>query len=166
MIISIGLRNTILAKREYGHLQSTVIATSKICVNSTTYPMKCVVVVLDRNFEALIPKSTRPKCSGTMQTDPRIVSFIRQVQTEHPHLGSTKLSILLDVFCHDHRLATLSLSTIGELIRHDPNYRRLAGKLPRPAANIGQNARGLPMRCCRKSRGILSWIQLSASIPA
>lgn len=86
---------------------------------------------LDRaqgQLDALIPKSTRPQRSRTMQTDPRVVMFIRQLRGAHPHLGKDKIKPLLDSFCRQNDLATLSVSTIGKVIRRDPNYRRPAGR--------------------------------------
>src|SRR5574341_483048 len=50
-------------------------------------------------LESLIPQSTRPKHPRRMQTDPRVVAFLRQLREAHPHLGKEKLKPLLDAYC-------------------------------------------------------------------
>jgi transposase InsO family protein len=69
------------------------------------------------HLRALTPKSTRPKHTRTMQTDWRIVQFIRQLREAHPGLGKEKIKPLLDGYCREHGLQTISVSTIGKVIR-------------------------------------------------
>ncbi len=84
-------------------------------------------------LQALRPQSTRPKHSRRMQTDPRIVSFLRKQREQHPHLGKEKLKPLLEVYCRQLGIPSLASSTIGKVIQrnqlfpqpgkvyHDPN---------------------------------------------
>ena len=52
-----------------------------------------------------------------MQTDWRIVQFIRTLREQHPGLGKEKVKPLLDGYCREQGLKTLSVSTIGKIIR-------------------------------------------------
>lgn len=84
-------------------------------------------------LQALQPRSTRPKRTRRMQTDPRLVSFLRQQRELHPHLGKEKLKPLLDAYCRQLGIPSLAVSTIGKVIQrnqlfpkpgkvyHDPN---------------------------------------------
>ncbi len=69
------------------------------------------------HLTGLSPKSTRPKHVRAMQTDWRIVQFIREVREQHPGLGQEKIKPLLDAFCREQGLNTISVSTIGKVIR-------------------------------------------------
>ena len=84
-------------------------------------------------LQALRPQSTRPQHVRRMTTDPRLVTFIREVREAHPHLGKEKIKPLLDAYCQKLGMASLAVSTIGKVIRrnqffskqgkvyHDPN---------------------------------------------
>ncbi len=84
-------------------------------------------------LQALRPRSTRPKQTRRMQTDPRIVRFVREQREAHPHLGKEKLKPLLEVYCRELGIPSLAVSTIGKVIKrnhlfprpgkiyHDPN---------------------------------------------
>ncbi len=69
------------------------------------------------HLAGLSPKSTRPKHVRSMQTDWRLVQFIREVREQHPGLGKEKIKPLLDEYCRAQGLQTISVSTIGKLIR-------------------------------------------------
>jgi putative transposase len=68
-----------------------------------------------------------------MTTDPRLVTFIREVREAHPHLGKEKIKPLLDAHCRTLGIPSLAVSTIGKVIHrnqlfpkpgkvyHDPN---------------------------------------------
>lgn len=76
---------------------------------------------------ALIPKSTRPKRTRQMQTDPQLVAFIQKVREEHPRLGKEKIKPLLDHYCQAERLKLIAISTIGKII-----HRKQLFHQPRP----------------------------------
>ncbi len=84
---------------------------------------------------ALRTHSTRPRRVRRMTTEPQILSFLRQLRQEHPHLGKEKIKPLLDQHCQKLGIASLAVSTIGKIIRrqhlfferktplyHDPNW--------------------------------------------
>src|SRR5574340_1209997 len=68
-------------------------------------------------LESLIPGSTRPKQVRRMTTDSRLVAFIRNLRENHPHLGKEKIKPLLDQYCQTLGLPSLSVSTIGKVIK-------------------------------------------------
>lgn len=69
------------------------------------------------HLQALTPQSTRPQHTRSMQTDWRIVQFIRPVREEHPGLGKEKIKPLLDAYCREQGLRTIAVSTIGKVIQ-------------------------------------------------
>jgi transposase InsO family protein len=72
-----------------------------------------------RCLDSLIPDSTIPKRKRVMNTDSRIISFIKQIRVDHPHLGKEKIKPLLDRYCKQEQILTISESTIGKIIiRH------------------------------------------------
>jgi hypothetical protein len=66
---------------------------------------------------SLIPYSRSPKNKRRMIVDPRIISYIRILRTNHPHLGKEKIKPLLDQFCLENNLRIISVSTIGKIIK-------------------------------------------------
>ena len=72
---------------------------------------------------SLIPKSRKPKRLRKMMVDPEIISFIRKTREEHPRIGKEKLKPLLDKYCKERNIKTISISTIGRIIkRYDMRY--------------------------------------------
>lgn len=94
-------------------------------------------------LESLIPRSTRPEHTRRMQTDPRIVAFLRQLREAHPHLGKEKLKPLLDAHCRTIGIPSLANSTIGKVIKR---YRLQGAKGGRayhdPGSHFAQKNRG------------------------
>lgn len=73
--------------------------------------------------EALTPQSTRPHKTRRMETDPRVVDFIRGFRRRYPRLGKAKLKPLLDEYCRKEGIPTLAEATIGKVIkRHHLNF--------------------------------------------
>ena len=66
---------------------------------------------------ALIPYSRSPKHKRVMLTDHRIISYIRTLREDHPHLGKEKIKPFLDRFCQENDLKSVSVSTIGKVIK-------------------------------------------------
>jgi len=87
---------------------------------------------------ALAPDSTRPRRVRRMQSDTRIVEFIREYRRKYGRLGKEKLKVLLDTYCAETGIPSVSESTIGKIIKrnryffqvktgrvyHDPNIKR------------------------------------------
>ena len=80
-------------------------------------------------LSALVPYSTRPHHTRAPLTDSRIVEWIRKERQAHPGIGKEKLKPDLDEYCHSIGIPSVSVSTIGNIIkRHHffyqkPNYR-------------------------------------------
>jgi transposase InsO family protein len=72
---------------------------------------------------SLMPKSRKPKRLRKMIVDPEIISFIRRTREEHPGIGKEKIKPLLDKYCKERNIKTMSISTIGRIIkRYDMRY--------------------------------------------
>lgn len=65
---------------------------------------------------ALIPLSRSPKHKRMMLIDPKIISYIKTLRSDHPHLGKEKIKPFLNRFCEENNLAIISVSTIGKII--------------------------------------------------
>lgn len=87
---------------------------------------------------ALAPDSTRPRRVRRMQSDERIVEFIREYRRKYGRFGKEKLKVLLDTYCAERDIPSVSESTIGKIIKrhkfffqgrtgrvyHDPDRKR------------------------------------------
>lgn len=67
-------------------------------------------------LSSLVPLSTRPRRTREMVTDPRVVDFIKETREKHPRLGKEKIKPLLDDYCQEIGIPTISESTIGKVI--------------------------------------------------
>ena len=52
-----------------------------------------------------------------METHPQVVAFIAQLREDHHRLGKEKIKPLLDAFCREEGVPTISTSTIGNVIK-------------------------------------------------
>ena len=91
-------------------------------------------------LEALVPVSTKPYRVRTMTVDTRIIDFIRSYRRKYGRIGKEKLKPLLDVYCKEIGISTISESKIGKIIKrhkfffqgspgrvyHDPNRKQPA----------------------------------------
>lgn len=67
--------------------------------------------------------STRPKNVRKRDVNHKIITEIRRLRTEVcPNLGKDKIKILLDPFCKENKLETISASTIGRIIKEKQIY--------------------------------------------
>ena len=92
----------------------------------------------DGRIEALAPQSTKPYRVQRMQSDHRIVEFIREHRRKYGRIGKEKLKVLLDAYCTERGIPSVSESTIGKIIKrhkfffqgkpgriyHDPSVKR------------------------------------------
>ena len=76
-------------------------------------------------LESLNEKSTRPKIYRKADWDEDIVNFVETQRNQHPRLGKDKLKPLLDRYCQENNLRTKSASTIGRIIAHLKEKRRI-----------------------------------------
>lgn len=70
-------------------------------------------------LSSLVPDSTRPKKVRTPQTRPEVVKFIKEQREKHYRLGKEKLKVMLDKYCQEKDLPTVSTSTIGNIIKRN-----------------------------------------------
>jgi len=77
----------------------------------------------------LVPLSTRPIKTRMPATNPLIIEWIKKQREAHPRIGKDKLKPDLDSYCQSLSIASVSVSTIGNIIkRHKffyqkPNYK-------------------------------------------
>ena len=81
----------------------------------------------ERRLKALVPDSTKPKVVRRMTTNHDILSFIKKLRKNKPRIGKEKIKPLLDRYCQGLNIATISVSTIGKVIKrnHFISYRAL-----------------------------------------
>lgn len=80
-------------------------------------------------LEGLIPESTRPRRTRAMTVPVAIIQFIREIRQEHPRLGKEKIKPLLDEYCQDRGLRSISESTIGKVIKRHKLFYQKAGRI-------------------------------------
>jgi len=66
--------------------------------------------------DSLIPESRKPTTPRRMQTHPLVISFIREIREQYTNLGKEKIKPLLDEYCMQEGIPTISVSTIGKVI--------------------------------------------------
>jgi len=88
-----------------------------------------------KHLMALIPDSTRPVRVRRMNTDERIIAFIKGMRQEHPRIGKEKLKPLLDVYCKEQRIVTISESTIGKIIKRNKFFFQKSCRIYHDAAS-------------------------------
>lgn len=84
---------------------------------STFYDWKCSYEKSGKRIIALVPKSTAPEHVRKMETDWRIVDFIKQMRREHGNIGKSMLKPFVDAYCKELGITTISESTIGKIIK-------------------------------------------------
>jgi len=102
---------------------------------------------------ALLPESTRPKRLREMKTNPQIVSFIRMLRMKHPRLGKEKIKPLLDSYCAEEHLQSISESTIGKVItRHHLFFQRSGKMYHNPSSKYTDRTRKTRRLRAKKAR--------------
>lgn len=77
------------------------------------------------DITSLIPKSKTPKRRRKMEVSNEVIEFVRNIRKEHPRLGKEKIKPLLDEYCKEIGAKTVSVSTIGKIIkRYNMFYER------------------------------------------
>lgn len=80
-------------------------------------------------LSCLIPDSTRPKTVRKMTTNSKIVAFIKKTREKHPRLGKEKIKPLLDEYCQEIGIASISESTIGKVIKRKKFFFQKSGRI-------------------------------------
>lgn len=73
-------------------------------------------------LESLIPASRSPKRKRVMNTNFRIIDFIKSLREQYGHLGKEKIKPLLDEYCLSENIKSISESTIGKVIKRHNIY--------------------------------------------
>jgi hypothetical protein len=68
-------------------------------------------------LRALVPLSTRPKRVRKSTISLEIIEFIQAARQEHPRIGKEKIKPLLDDYCMQKGMKSISESTIGNIIK-------------------------------------------------
>jgi len=69
------------------------------------------------SLQSLIPKSRAPKRKRKMTVHPEVIEFIRRLRKKYLIIGKEKIKPLLDEFCMEKGINTISTSTIGKVIK-------------------------------------------------
>ncbi|BCB96394.1 hypothetical protein JZK55_13160 [Dissulfurispira thermophila] len=80
-------------------------------------------------LEALVPHSTRPKRTRKSEIPFDIIDFIRKLRERYPRLGKEKIKPLLDEYCKDRGLKTVSEATIGNIIKRHNFFFQKSGRI-------------------------------------
>jgi transposase InsO family protein len=89
----------------------------------------------NKNIYCLIPQSRKPHTLRTMNTDIKIIEYIKKLREAHPNLGKEKIKPLLDQYVVPPNHKGISVSTIGKILKrynmisskkrvyHNPNHK-------------------------------------------
>lgn len=84
---------------------------------STFYDWKWAYERNQRRVIALVPKKTRPTNVRGMETDHRIVSFIKSMRQEHGNIGKSMLKPFVDAYAKSLGISSIGETTIGKVIK-------------------------------------------------
>lgn len=84
---------------------------------STFYDWKWAYERNYRRVIALVPKKTIPKAVRRMETDWRIIDFIKQMRIEHGNIGKEMLKPFVDAYAKELGIKTIGTTTIQKIIK-------------------------------------------------
>ncbi len=84
---------------------------------------------MDGKLIALVPLSTRPKRVRKSTIPLEVIEFIRALRQEYPKLGKEKIKPLLDEYCTQHGMKSISESTVGNIIKRYQLYFQKPGRI-------------------------------------
>lgn len=91
---------------------------------------------------SLVPFSTKPVSVRVPTTRPEIVEFIKGQREAHFRIGKEKLKVFLDKYCEEKGIKSVSVSTIGNIIkRHNFFYQDQRKVYHDPNSNWAQRSR-------------------------
>lgn len=70
-----------------------------------------------KKLVSLVPQSTRPKMVRKMETDWRLVAFIKQMRKEYGNVGKYIIKPFLDEYARELSIPTISSTTIAKVIK-------------------------------------------------
>ena len=86
---------------------------------STLYLWKRRIKEGNGSLLGLINKSSKPYNTRRMYVEEKIWEFIKSLREQYPRLGKDKIKILLDKYCQENHLKTISSSKIGKIIKRN-----------------------------------------------
>ena len=84
---------------------------------SSLYNWKNAYEKNGRRVIALVPRKTRPEHTRQMQTDWRLVAFIKHMRQEHGNIGKSMLKPFVDAYAKKNKITTIGETTIGKIIK-------------------------------------------------
>ena len=96
---------------------------------ASIFRWKKALKVNNGRLSSIVPKSRAPVRKRTMQTHPKVLSYIRDLREKHHRLGKEKIKVLLDEYCLENRLETISKSTIGKIIKRNNFFFQASGRI-------------------------------------
>lgn len=81
------------------------------------YRWKRKLKISKGKIDSLIPHSKAPKRKRKMMVDVKVIGFIKEIREEKGRIGKEKIKPLLDEYCANNNLKSISISTIGKVIR-------------------------------------------------
>jgi len=89
---------------------------------STVFLWKKKIKDANGSLNGLINKNRKPYNTRRMFVEEKILEFIRNIRKDYPRIGKDKIKPLLDMYCQDHGIQTISSSKIGKIIRRNNWY--------------------------------------------
>lgn len=86
---------------------------------SSIYLWKKKLKQTNGSLYSLINNSTKPKRVKRMYIETKTYEYIKSLRKQYPTLSKDKIKPLLDRFCNDNNLSTISSSTIGKIIKRN-----------------------------------------------
>ena len=78
---------------------------------------------------SLVPSSTAPHTVRRSTVPKELIDFIKNLRKKRPRLGKEKIKPLLDKFCRQKGLQTVSESTVGNIIKKNHFFFQRGGKI-------------------------------------
>lgn len=100
-------------------LEAVSLLGSKIS-NKTIYRWLSIrkeLIESNQSINLLKPKSRRPKNMRGYSYPPHVADYVRQVRKNYPVMGKEKLKLFVDKYCKNKAIPTISVGTIGNILR-------------------------------------------------
>lgn len=123
----------------------------------TLYRWKKIYEDSFKKLDSLLPKSTRPNRTRTMMTPLPIILLIKSLREKYPRLGKAKIKRFIDEFCHVSRVDSVSISTIGKVIKR---HRMFYADKPRGKRKSSNSAKTRIKLCPKSSNFQPGYVQL------
>lgn len=84
---------------------------------STLYDWRKSYEQHHKRIIGLVPTSTKPKSVRAMETDWRLIEFIKEMRNEHGNIGQNIIKPFIDVYAKELGISTIGLTTIAKIIK-------------------------------------------------